>query len=181
MHDNREMCAGSRKGWGRVRKALLCQGARHPQRPRASRHRRQEILCRIEFFPIKCRIQNAKDNFRLYQDDLVRGNGFWRSKPGQGPKIKVAPPSPPRRCLRRRRRPARRRRRERTEARMASFSAVSSAEIRNALAACAANHVCCTLSLCRRCVAETMPRLTGSPFKRRPFLELWSDRYGCRA
>ena len=78
----------------------FCQGVRHPQRPGASRHRRQEILGRIEFFPIKCRIQNAKDNFRLYQDDLVRGNGFWRSKPGQGPKIKVAPPSPPRRCLR---------------------------------------------------------------------------------
>ena len=30
----------------------------------------QKILNKVEFFPIKCRIQNAKENFRKYQEDL---------------------------------------------------------------------------------------------------------------
>ena len=38
----------------------------------------QEILNRIEFFPIKCRIQNAKENFRKYQKDLKSSSTSWR-------------------------------------------------------------------------------------------------------
>jgi hypothetical protein len=54
-------------------------------------YRPQEILNRIEFFPIKCRIQNAKDNFRKYQTDLRLDEQFWTSSSGEAfrPKMKV--------------------------------------------------------------------------------------------
>ena len=53
----------------------------------------QEILNKIEFFPIKCRIQNAKENFRKYQMALKNDENFWRSVENHSnispPKMKV--------------------------------------------------------------------------------------------
>jgi hypothetical protein len=54
-------------------------------------HNEQEILARIEFLPIKCRIQKAKENFRKYQKDLQKDKDFWWRLSGgpHKPKIKV--------------------------------------------------------------------------------------------
>ena len=51
----------------------------------------QEILSKIEFFPIRCRIQNAKENFRKYQMVLQDDPNFWSSseKLSSPPKMKV--------------------------------------------------------------------------------------------
>jgi hypothetical protein len=51
----------------------------------------QELLTRIEFLPIKCRIQKAKENFRKYQEDLQKAEDFWGLLSGgpRKPKIKV--------------------------------------------------------------------------------------------
>ena len=39
----------------------------------------QDILNKIEFFPIKCRIQNASENFHKYQEDLEADKESWWS------------------------------------------------------------------------------------------------------
>ncbi len=51
----------------------------------------QELLTHIEFLPIKCRIQKAKDNFRKYQEDLLKAQEFWGLPSGglRKPKMKV--------------------------------------------------------------------------------------------
>jgi hypothetical protein len=49
----------------------------------------QDILDRIEFFPIKCRIQHAKENFRKYQEDLRVDADFWWRHSGGICKLKI--------------------------------------------------------------------------------------------
>jgi hypothetical protein len=39
----------------------------------------QDILNKIEFFPIKCRIQNASENFHKYQKELEEDKESWWS------------------------------------------------------------------------------------------------------
>ena len=51
----------------------------------------QEILNKVEYFPVKCRIQNAKENFRKYREILRKNQNFWQNieSNASSPKMKV--------------------------------------------------------------------------------------------
>ena len=55
----------------------------------------QEMLERLEFFPISCRVHRALENFKQQQALLSRDAGFWRHgaggkrRPGGGLSTKV--------------------------------------------------------------------------------------------